>query len=767
MRRALRAGLLTSLHAPLTPFGLRLLSVRRTFLVTMPSTRWYTPILLRRSESLDPEVIYDSEPEREEVRKEKKVPRKARNDCRHPSSVQPTVIELSSDTDSESPSLPLSPLARSDSQVIEIPEDVSSPMPMPPSPIASDKAGGNLVQTSRDGAIRKTVAEIDADEASETFNDSSLPSFREFIGMRGAQSGVDLSSGGCEPESAPVVECDSLSDSSVKVLNLQRFAFEGPQNLRRAGSSTDSRGPSVSRLEPSNKPQDSSSSNSVRSAASVGHAFTDIPDRDLARVLKCVCCGHKWTARKSIVQRMKHIQTCGKKLKYTNDTMKAMLRKEIENSPPVKTKSKTKASDVEKEEAPRTLLEDAVVNDATDKRRGRRPLAKETVMSITDTRSDIIARARLLLSDKTTTGNSPTIESRCKSSEASELAADGGESMPHPSTQPFGDSALARMFQPRVYSRPPSPTQAYIPTQIPPDSPPPTQTLGDSVPARKFSPHTIRTPSKSRSVVWPTDSSHRPVLPEASAANGPPFEDVMDVSSDTDQDLLFHRSKQMSFRRSFDGSNPPTALYNSLSEPHRRPPSLSDRQDDPPDIHAPSNNRWDFSDNDDAILYFSDADDYGSTTRLDDNLDVGPVRGKNHINSTPRQPTLFDHPIHNSDQNHLLESPNHINRHYTTTNTIQPSHSPSIPSRPSSQNPQPHNVTSAAVVSKLKKHPSRKKRGDDEIDDEAAPTRVSMTDEELGQRLKAFILADANLYRQVLRYEVWTTYGLGGRKTLN
>ena len=59
-------------------------------------TRWYTPMLSRRTASLESDVIYDSEPERQETRKHDRHSRKLKKQRSDPPDAQHPVIELSS-----------------------------------------------------------------------------------------------------------------------------------------------------------------------------------------------------------------------------------------------------------------------------------------------------------------------------------------------------------------------------------------------------------------------------------------------------------------------------------------------------------------------------------------------------------------------------------------------------------------------------------------------------------------------------------------------
>ena len=292
-------------------------------------------------------------------------------------------------------------------------------------------------------------------------------------------------------------------------LNLRDFAFTSSVPVPRSTSANGSRASSV--VVRDDRPAVVADP-SIPSRLTGTRAFSDIPDRDLAKVLKCVCCKLAWTTRKSVVQKVKHIQTCSKKHKLDIETVRTLLLSEIINTSDPKGKGKENPINEEKEETPRTLLEDAVVNDTTGKKKGRRPPVVETVKNVADTRSDIIARARLLLNDQEHNGDNLGDDPKPRHPDHEAEPA-----LP-PSTQPFGDSALAHMFQARAPSRPPPPTQAYVPPSTARHSSPPplTQPFGESALARMLAP---------RKAI--TDAN----LPLANHDK----EDVIELSSDADE----------------------------------------------------------------------------------------------------------------------------------------------------------------------------------------------------------------------------------------
>ena len=137
--------------------------------------------------------------------------------------------------------------------------------------------------------------------------------------------------------------------------------------------------------------------------------------------------------RKTVAHKLKHIQSCAKKNKLTDSTVRILLRKELDSLPPVASTSKVPA-EPETPVPTETLLED-VLKDAQKKKAGRRPQVLQTVKSISETRDTILDRARLLLQDnRNTRTESPTLVQRPESPLHSELP---------PATQAFGRSNVA------------------------------------------------------------------------------------------------------------------------------------------------------------------------------------------------------------------------------------------------------------------------------------------------------------------------------------
>lgn len=200
-----------------------------------------------------------------------------------------------------------------------------------------------------------------------------------------------------------------------------------------------------------------------------------IPDRELARLRRCVGCNFPWTARKTVAQKMKHVRACAKKEGLTDEIVHILIRQELEKTPVEAIEigtNKGKQKETEPEE-PRTLLEGVIHGGETTRRRRRRGPTEGTLRELKDTRESILERARILLSSK----------------EMGSGRAD--DAAPPPLTQPFAESALARRFQSTRAPLPLDSTQVYIPSpphacerdrQHPPRTPP----FGESALAKRF-----------------------------------------------------------------------------------------------------------------------------------------------------------------------------------------------------------------------------------------------------------------------------------------
>jgi len=164
------------------------------------------------------------------------------------------------------------------------------------------------------------------------------------------------------------------------------------------------------------------------------HRFpSDFSDADLAKLGKCVSCDLRWTARKTAHQKMIHIQACAKKHSFTDETVRILIRKEIDLLTP------NKAGCISTES--NTYMEDIVAH-AAPRKKGRRQKAAETVQTIEVTRSTILNRAQAVLG--------PSFP------DAPPCTQSVGPSSINPiialSTQTFGPSVLGRKYTAKAKS---------------------------------------------------------------------------------------------------------------------------------------------------------------------------------------------------------------------------------------------------------------------------------------------------------------------------
>ena len=170
----------------------------------------------------------------------------------------------------------------------------------------------------------------------------------------------------------------SDDDDDVPRMNFARFSY---------GNASSS-----SKLNPPHPPitrKGSGEAGTPSKKKSVHQFLFDFSDADLAKLGKCVSCDLRWTARKTAHQKMIHIQTCAKKHAFTDETVRILIRKEIDN-----VTAHNKAACILMES--NTYMEDIVAH-AAPRKKGRRQRVAETVQTIQVTRSTILNRAQAVL----------------------------------------------------------------------------------------------------------------------------------------------------------------------------------------------------------------------------------------------------------------------------------------------------------------------------------------------------------------------------------
>lgn len=228
---------------------------------------------------------------------------------------------------------------------------------------------------------------------------------------------------------------DSESESRLK---LCRFAFRAPPSKSKI---TDLGGlPCSGSVVAADKLPESTSAPKARLKRPITHRFSnDFSDAQLASLTSCVSCNLKWTSTKTAIQKVIHIQNCAKKKFLSDETVRMLLRKEIQSCSDQKSTEEGQRSV--------TFLE-TVVNEVSRTKKGRRPHILGTVKSLPETRGIILGRARAVLDTSMQHGDSVV------DIQVANLTQGGRSSFP--CTQAFGTSMLARRADsyPRAQSGP-------------------------------------------------------------------------------------------------------------------------------------------------------------------------------------------------------------------------------------------------------------------------------------------------------------------------
>ena len=298
-----------------------------------------------------------------------------------------------------------------------------------------------------------------------TLEDESLPSIRRVLGLPKAR---EEKVPGSVPWASPGPARLSLStrtspepsedenDGDGKKLKLGRFAYAVPNPLRRTASKT-----------PSPLERDSQTPELTSGAAKLipTHRFAqDFTDAQLSRVPKCVSCELAWTARKTVREKMKHIQSCAKKNRLTDETVRVLLRTDLAKLPPIASSSKPKSpAEPPAPSVPQTLLEETL-KDKRRKRSGPRLQVQPTVKEVSETRGDILDKARLLL-QSVRNGAAVGYSAPHQVAEGFTGSADCDLAMPPP-TQAFAKSSVAMRAIDHPAMRAADTTQAFGPSRL-------------------------------------------------------------------------------------------------------------------------------------------------------------------------------------------------------------------------------------------------------------------------------------------------------------
>ncbi|KAG1755549.1 hypothetical protein EDB19DRAFT_1901759 [Suillus lakei] len=405
------------------------------------------PETLKRRSLHDDELVEDSEPEREEKRQQMREQTRKKKRLRlDPSRADlgKDVIELT-DTELNPPGPPAT--VGGQSQIDKpIGDSSCSPLTEPASSRELESADHFAIDIPQP----LLAAGITPDQRKHQVNaldTANVPYNSQKM------SGVNRTSKYPTPPPIATLEVPLSSDSEGESrLKLSRFAFRAPPSKPKI---TDLGGLSCSgsAVAAENLPE-STSAPKVRLKRPNVHRFSnDFSDTQLASLTSCISCNLKWTSTKTASQKVIHIQNCAKKKLLSDETVRMLIRKEIQSSSDQNASQRSDQKTTEEGQKSATFLE-TVVNEVSRTKKGRRPQILGTVRSLPETRGTILGRARAVLDTSMQHGDSVV------GARVSNLTQGGRSDVP--CTQAFGTSMLARRTEsyPRAQSGPPQ-TQAF------------------------------------------------------------------------------------------------------------------------------------------------------------------------------------------------------------------------------------------------------------------------------------------------------------------
>lgn len=177
---------------------------------------------------------------------------------------------------------------------------------------------------------------------------------------------------------------DGPSPAPVRTLDLAHFAFPGNPSSSRLPSRTNS----VRDIPSANEPTKKAATRPKKATLELSSEFTD---KDMDKVLKCISCDARWTARKSATQKVQHMRACCKKAKLSQETIDILLRQAIQASTPA-------APVADPPAASPTLFTDFHPPEPK-KRKARPQKAQSTVTGVLESRKEILQRAQIFFQD--------------------------------------------------------------------------------------------------------------------------------------------------------------------------------------------------------------------------------------------------------------------------------------------------------------------------------------------------------------------------------
>ncbi|THH15374.1 hypothetical protein EW146_g5092 [Bondarzewia mesenterica] len=321
----------------------------------------------RNPEAVAPNDSYieDSEPEREELRRKLKVEaleRKRRQE--EPFVISPNTSPQLCQTSRARPCTSEKPVELSDSIVCSESEKTNHRF-REKVPSGSDADNMHEIIELSDQATQSASSTKHVN-AQGVPTDIEIPVSQNFSAQDPYSNGTPAQAFENEPD-------DSEDDSEdVFRAKLGHFAYETASKSGRLIP--------VSHATSTNTDSGSNvSTKSKRTGATKTRLVVNIPDSDLSALLKCVSCDISWTTRKSVAQKVKHIQACYKKKGLTEETLNYLILQELDRTRRTMEEEKTKAASLA--DVPRTYLE-GIVDEAGPKKKGKATCCSSVLLKV-------------------------------------------------------------------------------------------------------------------------------------------------------------------------------------------------------------------------------------------------------------------------------------------------------------------------------------------------------------------------------------------------
>ncbi|THH11484.1 hypothetical protein EW145_g641 [Phellinidium pouzarii] len=315
------------------------------------------------------EVIEDSEPEREEAQKRLKRDRQRQREMKKAKNLK--VIEI---TDSDSNGNVASYIVQN--------TGLANGSPMPNAHAFDDVRASSTI-TSETGSLFSdvAVARVIADEA---YN--SAPANNIHLVPATHEESTD----------------DEFDECTSKMrTKLSQFTFS-------QGSSVGNR---VSRVPsiPIEIDMVKLSTAKAKKAKQNINAYLDFTEQQLKCLRKCISCDIKWTTRKTVAQKISHIEKCAKTGRLSNETMRILISREVESKSQLskaqasaKAKKRQPSVQPAEERPPKTFLEDVLEEGEGQRIYRHQTRVIKSVKSVGETRNNILERAKLLFAQPST-----------------------------------------------------------------------------------------------------------------------------------------------------------------------------------------------------------------------------------------------------------------------------------------------------------------------------------------------------------------------------